>query len=188
MLGSLRFRYTSNSWFSADPKIGCAHIESNFQRFIYWRSNCWLWTFDGGSPATSTAQNPVVTYSTGGLYSVTLKVTNGYGDDETTTDYIQVYDAVVPYFEETIDGGTVYFNNQSLFGDTYRWEFGDNTYSNEEHPVHDYLKDGTYTVKLKVTNFCGTKEYVKKIIIVTPPVPWIFLTDTIYGCTSDNLI
>ena len=169
--------------FSADPKIGCAPLKVTFRDLSIGAPTSWLWTFDGGSPATSTAQNPVVTYSTGGLYSVTLKVTNGYGDDETTTtDYIQVYDAVVPYFEETIDGRTVYFNNQSLFGDTYRWEFGDNTYSNEEHPVHDYLKDGTYTVKLKVTNFCGTKEYVKKIIIVTPPVP-DFEADTIYGCT-----
>lgn len=35
------------------------------------------WTFQGGAPATSTASNPVVNYSTPGSYSVGLKVKNG---------------------------------------------------------------------------------------------------------------
>lgn len=51
----------------------------------------WLWTFQGGTPATSTAQNPVVTYSAVGTYDVTLQATNAAG---TTTlslpDYITV--------------------------------------------------------------------------------------------------
>lgn len=34
------------------------------------------WTFEGGEPSTSTETNPVVTYSTAGRYSVTLKVSN----------------------------------------------------------------------------------------------------------------
>ncbi|MEI6882855.1 MAG: T9SS type A sorting domain-containing protein [Bacteroidota bacterium] len=37
------------------------------------------WTFDGGSPATSTSRNPVVSYNTKGVYSVTLDVTNTWG-------------------------------------------------------------------------------------------------------------
>ncbi len=37
----------------------------------------WDWTFPGGNPATSTLQNPVVTYSTPGVYDVTLHVTKG---------------------------------------------------------------------------------------------------------------
>ena len=31
----------------------------------------WNWTFPGGSPASSTAQNPSVVYSTAGTYNVT---------------------------------------------------------------------------------------------------------------------
>lgn len=35
------------------------------------------WAFQGGAPATSTLSNPVVSYSTPGSYSVSLKVKNG---------------------------------------------------------------------------------------------------------------
>jgi len=37
----------------------------------------WNWTFEGGNPATSTLQNPLVTYPTPGIYDVTLVVTRG---------------------------------------------------------------------------------------------------------------
>ncbi|MDQ7917907.1 DUF839 domain-containing protein [Mesonia sp. MT50] len=53
----------------------------------------WEWTFEGGTPATSTDENPVVTYATEGVYSVTLKTTNMAGDNEVIkTDYIVVED------------------------------------------------------------------------------------------------
>jgi photosystem II stability/assembly factor-like uncharacterized protein len=37
----------------------------------------WNWIFEGGTPATSTLQNPSVTYSTPGVFDVTLLVTQG---------------------------------------------------------------------------------------------------------------
>jgi PKD repeat protein len=36
----------------------------------------WEWTFEGGTPATSTDQNPTITYNEVGTFAVTLKVTN----------------------------------------------------------------------------------------------------------------
>lgn len=51
----------------------------------------WSWTFEGGFPATSTEQNPLVTYDAYGLYSVTLTAQNEYGGTTITkTDYINV--------------------------------------------------------------------------------------------------
>jgi PKD repeat protein len=51
----------------------------------------WSWTFEGGTPSTSTAQNPAVTYNTPGTYDVTLIATNSAGSDsETKIDYITV--------------------------------------------------------------------------------------------------
>jgi PKD repeat protein len=51
----------------------------------------WSWTFEGGTPSTSTAQNPTITYNTEGTYDVSLTVTNSFGSDtETKTDYITV--------------------------------------------------------------------------------------------------
>ncbi len=51
----------------------------------------WSWTFDGGTPSTSTVQFPTVTYNTAGLYLVSLTVTNGTGSDtKTRSSYINV--------------------------------------------------------------------------------------------------
>ncbi len=52
----------------------------------------WEWTFEGGTPATSTDQNPVVTYSQPGRFRVTLRVTNAVGASEPLVreQYIEV--------------------------------------------------------------------------------------------------
>lgn len=44
----------------------------------------WLWTFPGGTPSTSTVQNPLITYNTTGSYDVTLIATNSAGKDTLT--------------------------------------------------------------------------------------------------------
>lgn len=51
----------------------------------------WSWSFTGGTPATSTQQNPTITYNTVGVYPVTLTATNGNGNNAITkTAYITV--------------------------------------------------------------------------------------------------
>jgi PKD repeat protein len=51
----------------------------------------WSWTFQSGTPGTSTAKNPVVTYNTIGTWDVTLVATNAQGNDsEFKADYINV--------------------------------------------------------------------------------------------------
>jgi PKD repeat protein len=59
----------------------------------------WNWTFDGGSPANSNIQNPVITYSTPGLYTVKLIVSNSHGTDSLTkVSYIRVLGAPLSLF------------------------------------------------------------------------------------------
>jgi PKD repeat protein len=53
----------------------------------------WTWTFEGGTPANSTAQNPVVTYSTPGRYRATLQARNAFN---TSTKEIDIL--VIPNF------------------------------------------------------------------------------------------
>ncbi|MFV8347010.1 endonuclease/exonuclease/phosphatase family protein [Flavobacterium sp. ZB4P13] len=51
----------------------------------------WSWSFIGGTPSTSTAKNPTVTYSTNGTYAVTLTATNANGTNTLTKNgYITV--------------------------------------------------------------------------------------------------
>lgn len=56
------------------------------------------WVFEGGSPATSTAVSPVVTYNTPGTYSVSITATNAYGTNTVTkTSYITVINSWSSY-------------------------------------------------------------------------------------------
>ncbi|SDJ15132.1 Ig-like domain-containing protein [Flavobacterium noncentrifugens] len=51
----------------------------------------WNWSFPGGTPATSTEQNPTVQYNSAGVYSVTLVATNFNGSNtKTISDLIAV--------------------------------------------------------------------------------------------------
>ena len=50
-----------------------------------------LWTFTGGSPASSTSDNPQVCYAVNGIYPVSLSVVNDLGSDIlTTAGFIEV--------------------------------------------------------------------------------------------------
>jgi uncharacterized repeat protein (TIGR02543 family) len=62
----------------------------------------WSWSFEGGSPSSSSAQNPVVTYNSIGTYNVTLTVYNAVGNDtETKVDYITVQEVVLDYCDSS---------------------------------------------------------------------------------------
>lgn len=64
----------------------------NFNDLSSGTPTSWSWTFQGGTPATSTIQNPSnIRYSTAGTYNVTLVVSNASGNNTITkTAYIVV--------------------------------------------------------------------------------------------------
>lgn len=64
-------------------------------------ANTYQWYFQGGTPTTSTLQNPTVQYNTSGNYDVTLVVANGFGFD---TLKRSTYVHVVPYNGNGING------------------------------------------------------------------------------------
>jgi PKD repeat protein len=69
------------------------------------------WAFEGGSPATSTAKNPTVTYSAPGRYKVKLTVSNtAKSSDKEISQYILVIPgndlmAFLPFNNATADAG-----------------------------------------------------------------------------------
>jgi PKD repeat protein len=82
----------------------------------------WAWTFDGGTPATSTATNPAVSYKTAGKYNVTLVVTNANGNNtKIKTGYVTV-NAIIPTFTYPSSSGNAskeWISQVSMNGSTY---------------------------------------------------------------------
>jgi PKD repeat protein len=144
----------------------------------------WDWTFNGGTPATSTLQNPSITYYTAGTYTVALTATNAYGSDiETKVDYITVQPAGQPPVADfTASATTIYegedvtFTDQSTNNpDTWDWTFAGGTPggSTQQNPTITYNTAGTYTVTLIASNAYGsdTETKVDYITVLVSPCP-----------------
>jgi len=77
--------------FTASQTVVCPGVPVSFTDQSGNSPTTWHWTFIGGSPSSSTNQNPTVTYSTPGTYNVKLVVSNSNGADSTVkTSYITV--------------------------------------------------------------------------------------------------
>ncbi len=78
--------------FTSTNTMGCSGATISFTDQSLLAPTSWSWTFQGGTPATSTAKNPVITYNTPGVYKVTLVASNGSGTGTTKlkTDYITI--------------------------------------------------------------------------------------------------
>ncbi|MGB4968985.1 MAG: PKD domain-containing protein [Saprospiraceae bacterium] len=167
--------------FIADITYGCAPVTVQFTDQSLYASN-WNWTFPGGMPATSTLQNPIVVYRNAGSYDVGLEAGNNRCKVASTkTGFIKINDVPVADFTFGLDTRVVYFINQSQLGNEYLWKFGDGSESDEENPTHEYDRDSTYEVSLRVTNDCGVKTFKRKITISRVPEA-DFEADTTAGC------
>jgi subtilisin family serine protease len=87
--------------FYAFPLNTCPNTPVNFYDSSLYAPASWSWVFQGGSPATSTLANPVVSYSATGTYSVLLTASNANGtSNKTKLSYITVAGPVpLPFFE-----------------------------------------------------------------------------------------
>ncbi|MBL7929986.1 MAG: PKD domain-containing protein [Bacteroidia bacterium] len=117
--------------FSPVPKYVCAGTSASFTDFS-WNGDpsAWDWQFPGGTPSSSTAQNPTIVYNTPGVYDVTLTASNSSGSStKTITGYVRVSPAtgaVNSYpFQEGFESGNFpptdwFVDNESLT--TNEWE------------------------------------------------------------------
>ena len=85
--------------FVANRNVICEGESITFTDLSVGNDGGWSWAFEGGTPDISGDVAPVITYSTPGLYEVTLTVDNANGTGtETKTEYIQV----IPFNGEPI--------------------------------------------------------------------------------------
>ena len=78
--------------FTASQTNGPSNMVVNYLDLSANNPTSWLWTFDGGTPATSTQQHPTgITYPNTGVYKVSLTACNAIGcDTKTINGYITV--------------------------------------------------------------------------------------------------
>ncbi len=80
-----------SAMFETDLTEICQGQQISFSDESVCDISSWSWVFAGGTPATSSEQNPVVTYETAGNFDVELTVSNGSNSATTTyTGFITV--------------------------------------------------------------------------------------------------
>ncbi|MGI6718741.1 MAG: M14 family zinc carboxypeptidase [Bacteroidales bacterium] len=136
----------------------------------------WNWTFEGGTPSSSTAQNPTVVYNTAGTYDVTLTVSNETGTDtKKLSNYITVESAgEAPIANFDVENTSIEINGEVHFTDkstnaptSWNWTFegGTPSTSTEQNPTVVYHDEGVYSVSLTVSNEFGSDTYTAEDII-----------------------
>lgn len=144
----------------------------------------WAWTFGDG--ATSTDQNPTHRYTRNGVYTVSLTVTTGATENNTSTAtkkaFITAIAPPAPGFRFTpasvFVNSDVQFVNTTIVGDepgiAYGWDFDDpgsgtsNT-SAQRDPIHRFTSPGTYRVTLTATTPTRAKSVTNSVTVDKAP-------------------
>lgn len=149
----------------------------------------WNWSFGDG--AISTLQNPNHTYTNNGEFTVTLQVTDQYGNTSAPVSIMLQVKTTPPtaiimkpanqgsyYINIPVefDGyGTVSEPNTTIVG--YEWIFGDGSSSEMQRPTHIYTSMGQKEVKFRVEDGNGEKsDWVTISINILAEIPVAYIT------------
>jgi serine protease len=133
------------------------------------------WSFQGGTPATSSDPNPSVTYSTPGTYSVSLTATNAQGNNtKTENNYITVY--ALPQITASASPQNACAGSEVTLTASgaaeYSWSSGLSTFSGSPVSV---FPDGNVTYNLVATDANGCQSETT-VSVSTKPSPQITIT------------
>jgi len=161
----------------------------------------WEWTFEGGTPATSTEQNPSVVYNTPGIYDVELTTYDDEDSEETllVSDMITVVSATTqantPIGEISVCTGNSidYSTDEVEYANSYVWEVlpgAAGIISGDGLIASFNASDswtGDYTIKVRAINICGEGEWSSELECELSPSPVQFnLSEGGTYCDGDN--
>ena len=164
--------------FTATKTGGCQSLTFLFNNTTtaalpVYKANSFLWDFGDGSALVRAGFISLThTYASPGTYNVKLVVDDTVfcNAPDSITKPVRLAINVKAQFD-TPDKGcqpyTAQFNNTSLGGTDFVWDFGDNTTSTEVSPSHLYANTGTYTVKLTAIDTSTCNKTDNSIFTIT---------------------
>jgi len=138
--------------FSPDTS-GCPPLLVNFTNSTMY-AETYAWDFDDGT--YSTEVNPSHIFHESKSHYVKL-VASGLSGSDSLEQVITVFDIPVAMFEPSTTEtnnleAEISFDNNSVGGVRYLWDFGDGSSSEEESPTHTFNSSGTFTITLYAWN------------------------------------
>ncbi len=149
--------YGSLLQFAASDKDLCEKFCTNFTDQSTNNATAWLWLFPGGTPSSSTDQNPTnVCYNVPGTYDVTLITTNAGNDTLTLFNYITVYGSpTAPTI--TVSGNQL----TSSAAANYQWQLNTIDIPGATNQTYTVTQSGFYTVVISDANGCQNSASIK---------------------------
>ena len=150
---------SSSSSFTQTNTISCGDPLTVDFKNTTTGGNAYQWSFSNGD--SSTAENPSVTFTNPGHYSVSLTVTDTISGCVVTgvsTNIITIGKPVALFtFFDTVTcaNAAIALANHSTNATSYIWTFGDGDSSTEVSPHHTYTSNGNYTISLTAINSAG---------------------------------
>jgi PKD repeat protein len=138
--------------FSSESS-GCPPLLINFTNSSMYAES-YEWDFDDGMYSTEAFPSHIFQESKS--HQVKL-VATGLSGKDSIEQIITVFDRPVAMFEPSPTEANnleaeITFDNSSVGGDRFLWDFGDGSSSEEESPIHTYNSSGTYTITLYAWN------------------------------------
>ncbi len=176
--------------FSSNPPNGCGQLSVQFKDESTGNPSKWDWDFGNGGH--SVLQNPVISYTGPGIYTVTLTASNGVSQS-TYSSVIKVYaNPIVGFSLNPLSGCyplTVQFTDSSAAGTgniaSRNWDFGDGSpFSTNQNPSHVYDSAGSFHIKLSVVNTAGCTSSTSSTVVTNQGVTVDFSADKTFSCTA----
>lgn len=155
--------------FSSDVQTGCLPLQVQFTNTST-GGTTFHWDFGDG--ITSTDANPLHTVYSSGCHDVTLQVTSANGCARALTMPNYICTVANPTASFTVNPAELSESNPvanmvntSENAVSYLWNFGDQTTSTEESPVHTYTpSQDQYVITLIAYNASGCMDSIKFIL------------------------
>jgi gliding motility-associated-like protein len=145
----------------------------------------WFWDFgDGGS---SILQNPTHLYTTAGIYTVSLLVTDNSGCTNNVFSSVTIQNQPVGAFSfvsKFCPAGEVSFMDSSYAINatltSWYWQFEPGSFSTNPNPVHTFsLTNSLFPVSLIVSDNHGCSDTIIHDVFVKPAFNFTFINDTV---------
>ncbi|MEO6490436.1 MAG: PKD domain-containing protein [Ferruginibacter sp.] len=153
--------------------------------------------WDFGDGLTSTAQSPLHTYTTAGIYTLKLVVNRGLPCSDSTTSPLKVFPGYFPNFSAPspiCKDKPVQFTDLTTanYGAANEWHWNfdvDGTAADTsriKNPVYTYPVAGTYDVTLIVASDKGCRDTITKQVVIVDKPEFSVSNDTLI-CNIDTL-
>ena len=155
----------------------------------------YAWSFGDG--ATAAGVTPSHTYTSGGVFTVTLTVNDGKGGTASDTTTATISGTNKPPVasagpDQTVNLGSAVSLDGSGSSDpdgsiaSHAWSFGDGASASGAKVTHTYASAGTYTATLTVTDDKGATGQDSAAVTVVAPTPKTMHIGAMSGAIKDQ--